>query len=271
MAIFLRLALGCLMAAALTGCASASKDIHFRSRLPTQEIPLLTFDKTQQWGVDIDAENNRFTFQPTHNLVDNYDLDQNTHYFSSDEYRVNGADALGTYRRTLGTVPTKIGFSLDALELQINPLADAGGEWFTNLNFGLYKTAAFTSTGTDCFACLTSEDGRNADLKEKDISTSQSGNELKMGVQVGKLFQEKYAWAISFNWMDYSYTADVTRTGSPDLHLKEHFFAAGAGVGFFFIPRQIFNFGLTIDGIEMHWRGNVEAATVVGLRTKLAF
>lgn len=260
-------------AALVTGCASASKDIHFRSRLPTQEIPLLSFEKEQQFGFDVDLENNRFTFQPTHNLVDNYDLNQNNHYFSRDQESIAGGDISGTYRRMVGTAPMKVAVSFDFLEFQVNPFSQPDHEWFTNLNFGVYKTAAFTSEGTDCVFCFnSSQSERDAEeLKEKNITTKQAGFERKMGLQIGHIWQEKYAIAASYTWMNYEYTADVSKVGAGDLNLKENFFASGAGLGFFFIPRQAFNFGITVDGIDMHWRGDVEQTTVVGFRGKFAW
>ena len=68
----------------LAGCAAPSKNISFRSRLPTQEMPLLNrAENGGRVGLQLDVENQRFTFQPTDNLIANYNLANNDTHFSN--------------------------------------------------------------------------------------------------------------------------------------------------------------------------------------------
>ena len=76
--------------------------------------------------------------------------------------------------------------------------------WFVNFNMGMYKTAAYVSTGTEgcTFFCLSSD--RSSDLlTEQNIQTNQSGTEKKIGGQVGYKFSDSAIVTLSYQWMDY--------------------------------------------------------------------
>src|SRR4051812_38221510 len=51
-------------------CATDSKDIYFRSRLPTGENP--HFKEQGKFGANLELESERLTTQATHNLVSDF-------------------------------------------------------------------------------------------------------------------------------------------------------------------------------------------------------
>ncbi|MCK6597897.1 MAG: hypothetical protein L6Q37_05995 [Bdellovibrionaceae bacterium] len=259
--------------AVIQGCSSAGKDIHFRSRLPTQESPLISFDKESLFGFEMDAESSRYTFQPTNDLVTNYNLNNETSYFSS-EGSVNGFDLSLNYRKAYEPIYFKGNLGLDFLELQINPSSIIGltGPWFVNFNVGVYKTSAYVSTSSSScnFICF-STDRATDQLKENEIKTSQSGSEKKIGGLIGYKFSEKNLLTISYQWMDYAVSASVSKNGMADLSLNERYYASGYGLGVFNELSLRSTLGLTVDYVQMHLRKKTDRQTVLGARMLVGF
>lgn len=183
------------------GCSSAGKDIHFRSRLPTQETPLIKSDSDFLFGFEMDAESSRYTFQPTDNLVTNYHLNNDISYFSS-KPGLNGLDLSMNLRKSYVDIYVKGNLSFDFAEVQINPSPFLGmtGNWFINLNAGVYLTSASVSTGSDgCgIFCFSNSSDRSSDqLKENEIQTTQSGREKKNGWFTGlQSLRKKYPYFV---------------------------------------------------------------------------
>lgn len=260
----------------LSGCSSAGKDIHFRSRLPTQETPLIKINENLKVGFDMDLETSRFTFQPTDNLVNKYHLDNNIHYFSDSGLGLNGFDISLNIRKMLETVALKGSIGGDFIELQFNPseLLGSSAEWMFNINVGYYMTSAFVTTSSDgCnFMCFTTGDAKASDqLKENGIQTSQSGNERKVGALLGYWFSENNMLTLSYQWMDYNVNATVTKTGSQDLFLNEKYYASGYGLGYFRKVTDINMLGITADYVEMHFRDQINPQAVLGGRMLVGF
>jgi hypothetical protein len=265
------LALGSLF---IQGCSSAAKDIHFRSRLPTQEAPLVKMPTDFKIGLDADVENTRFNFQPTNNLVTNYNLDNDRIYFSDTSTYVNGIDIDLNLRKMYESLYVKASLSVDYAELQFNPgpLLKLEEPWFVNLNLGFYKTAAFVSTGTEgCTFFCTSSDRSSDLLKEQNIQTSQSGSEKKIGGQVGYRFSDSAIVTLSYQWMDYQVSASVTKAGSPDLRLEEKYYASGYGLGYYFISRTEATLGFSVDQVAMNFRNQLNSQVVGGFHLVLGF
>lgn len=257
----------------IEACSSAAKDIHFRSRLPTQEAPLVKMPTDFKIGLDADVENTRFNFQPTNNLVANYNLDNDSNYFSNPSF-INGIDIDLNLRKMYEMLYVKTSLSVDYAELQFNPgpLIKLEEPWFLNLNLGFYKTAAFISTGTEGCTFFCSSSDRSSDLlKEQNIQTSQSGTEKKIGAQVGYRFSDSAILMLSYQWMDYQVIASVTKAGSPDLYLNEKYYASGYGLGYYFISRTEAILGLSVDQVAMNFRNQLNSQVVGGFHLVLEF
>ncbi len=254
----------------ILGCSSAGKDIHFRSRLPTQEVPFLGASEIVTFGAQMELENQRVTFQPTKNLVNLYSVSEDKIYFSTNENSLNGADVSLYLQRNMDLFPYRFSLSLDFAELQF-VFGTSDSDYFANLNAGIYKTAAYISTGSnDCFLFC---EGRNeAELKEQQITTNQSGTEKKIGFSIGKRWAEKrLIFVYSHQWMNYQYSANVTKAGSPELILQESYFGYGNGIGFYNETEKKNLFGLTVDSIKLSWRSRDLDQVVWGIRGNLNF
>lgn len=256
-------------ALALSGCVSAGKDIHFKSRLPTQETPLL-MRADSKWGLDLDFENNRLGFQPTSNLVLNYNLNKNELEYSHHLSQVNGIDLSLTYRRPVQRAMVKFAASTDFIELQINP--GVQGDWVFNVNGGAYLTAAFTSEGSQCTLCFL-VNTRPAAIEEDSITTKQGGGERKIGLQFGRVWEMRHIVALSYQWMNYTYSASVKKDGQPDLYRRDDFHGSGTGIGYFYVPGGSAGttFGVTYDHVGLRWDGRTWPSDVWGVRMSLQF
>lgn len=258
----------------IQACSSAAKDIHFRSRLPTQEAPLVKMPTDFKIGLDADVETSRFNFQPTNNLVTNYNLDNGVNYFSESNNYVNGIDIDLNIRKMYESFYAKANLSVDFFELQFNPgpLLKIEEPWFVNFNLGLYKTAAYISTGTEGCTLFCASSDRSSDLlAEQNIKTSQSGSEKKIGGLIGYKFSDNAILTLSYQWMDYQVSASVTKTGSPDLRLDEKYYASGYGVGYYFISRTEATLGISIDQVAMNFRNQLNSQVVGGFHMVLGF
>lgn len=259
----------------IQGCSSAGKDIHFKSRLPTQETPLIKADSDFLFGFEMDAESSRYTFQPTDNLVSNYHLNNDISYFSSQK-GLNGFDLSMDLRKSYEEIYIKGNVSLDFAEVQINPSPFLGmtGNWFINLNAGVYLTSATISSGSDScglFCFSNSSDRASDQLKENEIKTTQSGREKKVGGLLGYKASEKNILTLSYQWMDYEMSASVSKTGMSELNLKEKYYASGYGVGFFHQLSARSLLGITADQVDMHFRNKIDPQTVLGVRMLVGF
>lgn len=260
------------------GCATASKDIHFRSRLPTQDVPFIPKSSSHAFHFNVQAENSRFTFQPTNNLVANYNLGYETIYYSGNSQTINGLDlSLGwSYSADFIKIPLDYRFnaSFDFVTVDVNliRLLQLPKSWHLSFTGGQYRTSSYTSSGASgCFLFCSQSSREDAELKESKIGTRQGGSEQKLGGTVGYFVNEKNLVALSYNWMNYSYFATVTKEGSPDLNLNERFAGYGYGIGYYNMASDQFMIGFTVDAIQLNFRSKPQEKTVFGLRISSQF
>ncbi|MEK6773657.1 MAG: hypothetical protein AABY64_06935 [Bdellovibrionota bacterium] len=99
----------------LAACAgSPQKDIYFRMRPPTSEVP--TFHKSNGFGFKMQAETQRFTVNPTKNLVNNFNFDNNLLYATDSENTILGLAGLDLsllYTRYIYDIPFELSIAPD--------------------------------------------------------------------------------------------------------------------------------------------------------------
>lgn len=260
---FLLFCLICESCGGLFGCAGTpQKDMYFRMRPPTSEVPY--FHKHNSIGFGSQIESQRFTFNPTNNLLNNFNFDNNNLYASDNAFA--GFDLLLTYTRYFAQVPFELDLSADFAKLKFRVLDartnDSGV--LLSANVSGYKTAFFQSTSGCDFLCLDSSNSAKNKSIEDGITVFGEGTEKKVGASLAYYFNADWGTFISYNRFDDKVHMKAERlTGDPLLiESTENVGAVSQGFGFFFHPGKDILLSLNIDNVTMKWR-EVELSRVV--------
>lgn len=262
----------------LTGCINYTpkKDLFFRMRPPTSEIPFFQSDKS--FGMKVQMETKRFTANPTQNLVTNFDFNNNSLYTSEDS-AVSGVDIAGLYTRSIFGVPTEFSLSFDFGKIKFQVLdarTDDRGIYIT-ANYGYYKTAAYSDISS-CGSLLgigcDSTSLEKARSIENGIHVDQSGREQKMGLSVAFYFDQRRGVFLSYNRFDAKIRMHADRlSGSPLLiESEENVGAVSTGLGYFYRwPSSSSLVAVTLDSVTMRWRTEELSRGVGGLHYSFEF
>lgn len=258
----------------LAACASDSKDIYFRSRLPTGENP--HFKPQGQFGVNIELESERATHQITKNLVSDFDFKykQSESPFSQNygEMGLVGADISLSYTAPI-PFPIELAVSSDFAEMKVGLFGFQGGQksnFFFMINGGYYKSTAYIDDGS-CKGRVCWPGTKENSTVSDSIRTDQSGTEKKVGGNLGYFLDNGNAIYLSYNWMDYHYKASATQSNSPfqTIDFDQSMYGRGVGLGYMFKFEENNAISFSADNVTvMSFRENFDQI-VYGLKLNL--
>lgn len=257
----------------LVGCASASKDIFFRSRLPTMEAPV--FNENNRFGLEFDLESDRFQTRITRNLTSDFSFYRDGADFHNSYGRatLEGRDLSVTGAHWFQNLPVQLGLSFDFLEFKMGlygfqPNQNSG--FFAMIDGGIYKTATFEEEDNGCkFICFSSQkDKDNADMQNAGIGTDHGGNEKKYGVQFGYYFDSENAVYAGYHRMDYYYRASAVQHNPPNgsLSFQESFSGQGIGLGYYHAWGPSFATTFAGEGMTINWVSDIKYQMLYSLK-----
>jgi hypothetical protein len=266
-----------LSVAILNSCASASKDIYFRTRLPTMET--IEMGEDGSFGFGADLESKRFTIKTTRNLVDDFTFytDNADLQNGKSDADVTGLDLQGTYKNTIQNfLPFRIAVSFDHAELKLGlfDARDGGKGWKGIINGGYYKTAAYQTNGTDCsfFDCFFKLDTKAASAIEDDLNIDYKGSETKAGTSIGYYFNHKHALYIGYNQLNGKVEANAHKESTDTrIALNEAVKGLGYGLGYAFRANVTYTGSFSVEHIEMSWGEAKHQATILAFQNHFAF
>ncbi len=247
------------MSLALVGCVSSSKDIYFRSRLPTMEAP--TFNENNRFGLELDLESDRFTTQITRNLVSDFHFynDNASFHNAYGGAGIEGKDFSVTAAHWFSKYPMQLGISADFAEIKFGLYGFQTPQpvgFFAMVDAGVYKTATYTENGGCSWICLSSQKDKDEALrKEGSILADHGGNEKKYGLQLGYYFNTQQAAYIGYHRMDYYYRASARQELPPNgsLSFQESFSGYGIGLGYYHEWSSSLASTFSFEDIKIQW------------------
>ena len=264
----------------LWGCAAASKDVYFKTRLPTMEN--LEIDAENKFGLDVDFENRRFEVTATNNLVNNFQFTKDRAALSDGPlFQIRGLDAAVTYAHSVRKIlPFQLAVAFDYAEIKMavfDQRPSGGAGWKGIVNFGLYKSTAFEATSDkSCFIyifCFSSNADRTAAKnKEEEITTSYGGVEQKVGTSIGYYFDDKKALFVGYNWYQADIFASAHRdTPFSDIDFRQSFYGSGVGLGFSYRSSQHYVAVFKLEQVSMDWNSQRYSNIVAGFSNHFTF
>jgi hypothetical protein len=267
--------LALLVAIWLSSCASARKDIYFRSRLPT--IENLDLNESKHWGLSMEAENKRFNAKATDDLTSRFHF--RTDYTSLQEggdYNLKGADLQLSYADRIQSVwPIQFSLSFDQLELKVGlfDFRNDGLGWKGIINTGYYKTASYQEEGGCSFICFSSHADRDkVSATQDNIDVSSGGAEKKVGGSIGYFFKKNMAAYVGYDWMNYDIHASATKKDTGDsINFDQVFYGSGYGAGILYYVNEALPMSLSVQHVNIYWVGETYETTLVNYSVLFGF
>lgn len=261
--------------ALLAGCRSgARKDVYFRSRLPTMEIP--AFREGPGFGARVDVETVRSTVHATNNLVTDFNYYKDKINFS-DSDSISGWDLFLTYKNSYAQIPLEVAATLDGLEARAGVFGfqeASDQKWFLMANYGIYRVAAYSESGNKCdFLCFDSQESSDSSEKsQNDLDVTMNGYESKLGATLGYRLDEKSSALVSYNRMVHNYNSSARKISTDArIGFSERAESYGLGVGYMYTVNTNLAWGFSADRILMTWNGKDSERYSFGLRTMVGF
>lgn len=258
-----------------TGCTShAKKDLFIKMRPPTSEAPY--FQKERGFGFHFDVESQRIMMNPTSNLVDNFNFNNNSFYEGSKTSGIAGLDFAGLYTRPAFGIPIEYELSLDYAHLKFQLLdarTDGKGPYITG-NFGLYSSSIWTDSGECSSIFLCFQNNRDtASAIENSIKVSANGRERKWGLSAGYYFDPRRAVFIAHNWYEDNISMTASRsTGDPiEIRSSESVHGKSYGIGYLYVVDDRNMVSVIVDNFDLSWRRETIVRTNVGVHFNVAF
>lgn len=260
-----------LFVVTLCGCAgSPRKDIYFRLRPPTSELPY--FHTENNIGFSFQAENQRFVVNPTNNLVTNFNFDNNSVTAPDPgKLQVKGLDATIFYTKNIFSNPFEFDLSLDfaKIKFQLFDFRESNKGFYITGNLGYYITAVYQEQSYCDFFCFEPAKSSSNATIENGITVNASGREYKVGTSIGYYLNQQHAFFTSYNRLDARLSMSATRTSGTPLEIESHdnVGAVSAGIGYLYrFEKNDTVIALTFDNVTMQWKDQSVSRGVTGIR-----
>lgn len=263
----------------LCGCAgSPKKDLFFRIRPPTTEVPYIHQDS--KIGFRAQLESQRITLNPTRNLVTHFDFSNETLTQTSDNsgkaINLAGVDLSLFYTREVFRRPFEFSASADFFKIKAQLLdfrsSDKG--FYFNANASYAITAVYEATSSCDLICFDSTNSAKNKEAESGILASGSGREYKLGTTLGYSFNTSHHVFVGYNSLKVDLTMAASRsTGTPlEINSQEEAHGYGFGGGYFYKFDSVDTYlALTLDQSKIYWRSSAITSNILGLQMSASF
>jgi hypothetical protein len=262
-----------LLSQIFISCASnPKKDIFIKMRPPSSEAPY--FHKDRGFGFHLGVEQRRVMINPTLNLVNNFNFDNNSIYDASANVLPAGIDFSALYTHAAFGIPVEYELSTDFAHIKFQLLdlrQDKMGFYVTG-NFGAYASSVWTDSGACQYICFSTGPEKNISM-EQSIQASAAGRERKWGLSIGYYTQPDRAIFVAHNLYEnlVSLSASRPTTEPLEINANESVYGFSNGLGYLMSFNEKHFLTFTLDSYELNWRKEKISRGSLGIHFSVGF